>query len=247
MYRSLCARFGVSRQDLRVLDWGCGRGRTVLKLLEMGIDAYGVDIDLKPIQNGIPLMRSRGIAPEQRLFHIRDGCLTPFEDHYFHILLSEQVFEHVSDVDALLEEMHRTAMPGGCGFHVFPAKWRVVEPHLHIPFVHWLPKNQLRYWYLYLMINRAAAWKGMDGKSASEKAMVYYNYSVRKTYYRPLYIICRLFNKHGFDVAIQPNGRPSRALKLIMPFLMFDNKASVKLWTLISSNFRSVELVAMRV
>jgi 2-polyprenyl-3-methyl-5-hydroxy-6-metoxy-1,4-benzoquinol methylase len=49
-----CARhFGISCLDLRVLDWGCGRGTTVAKLVEMGFDAYGVDIDPEPIKNGV--------------------------------------------------------------------------------------------------------------------------------------------------------------------------------------------------
>jgi 2-polyprenyl-3-methyl-5-hydroxy-6-metoxy-1,4-benzoquinol methylase len=51
-----CARqFGVAHSELRVLDWRCGRGMLVAKLLEVGFDAYGVDIDPGPIENGRPL------------------------------------------------------------------------------------------------------------------------------------------------------------------------------------------------
>lgn len=92
-------QFGVDRSTLRVLDWGCGRGRTVIKLLEMGIDAYGVDIDPGPLKNGADAFRGRGEDPEHRLRLIKaDGC-TPFPDGFFHLVLSDQVFEHVRDLD----------------------------------------------------------------------------------------------------------------------------------------------------
>jgi hypothetical protein len=53
------------------------------------------------------------------------------------------------DPDALAAELGRIIAAGGGGMHVFPAKWSIVEPHLHVPIVHWLPKNRLRYWYLW--------------------------------------------------------------------------------------------------
>jgi 2-polyprenyl-3-methyl-5-hydroxy-6-metoxy-1,4-benzoquinol methylase len=74
-----CARhFGISCLDLRVLDWGCGCGTTVAKLVEMGFDAYGVDIDPEPIKNGYPLFLAHGLEPERRLVHIEAGCRTQF-------------------------------------------------------------------------------------------------------------------------------------------------------------------------
>lgn len=97
-----CAEhFGTCRGDVRVLDWGCGRGTTVAKLLEMGFDACGVDVDPEPIQNGHPLFISRGLEPERRLIHIGSDCHTPFQDGFFHAIVSDQVLEHVRDIEAL--------------------------------------------------------------------------------------------------------------------------------------------------
>jgi len=231
-----CAgRLGVPRDTLRVLDWGCGRGRTVLKLLEMGIDAYGVDIDPGPIKNGIPIMEARGLDPQKRLICIGPDLQTPFPDDFFHVVLSEQVFEHVSDLEALAAELFRITTPGGAGLHVFPAKWRVTESHLHIPYVHWLPKNRLRYWYLYLMVNRIPPWRGMEGMSASDRAEVYYRYSVEKTYYRSLKKLRKTLNHNGFDVDIQTGKTPMRKLNVSSKF---------RAWR--AANFNSVELKTVR-
>jgi len=119
-----CGRyFDVTRSKLRVLDWGCGRGMTVAKLLEMGFDAYGVDVDPEPIQNGRPLFLSRGYDPDERLKCIRaDDCRTSFAEGFFHVVLSDQVFEHLPKLDAVASEVARVTMLGGKGLHTCPAK-----------------------------------------------------------------------------------------------------------------------------
>lgn len=45
------SRLGKATKDVRILDLGCGRGTTVLELLDMGFNAYGIDIDSGPISN----------------------------------------------------------------------------------------------------------------------------------------------------------------------------------------------------
>ena len=41
--------------------------------------------------------------------------------------------------------MHeRTIAAPSAALHVFPSQYHVVEQHLRMPFVHWLPKNILR-------------------------------------------------------------------------------------------------------
>ena len=41
-------RHSLEPSDVRILDFGCGRGRLAAKLLEHGFDAYGVDIATPP-------------------------------------------------------------------------------------------------------------------------------------------------------------------------------------------------------
>jgi hypothetical protein len=49
----------------------------------MGVDAYGVDIDSGPINNGLPVMNQLGLDGKKRLFQIKPDCKTPFEDVFF--------------------------------------------------------------------------------------------------------------------------------------------------------------------
>jgi ubiquinone/menaquinone biosynthesis C-methylase UbiE len=202
----------IERENLRILDWGSGRGRTVIKLLEMGIDAYGVDIAAGPLKNGADAFRRRGEDPEHRLRLINADASTPFPDGFFHLVLSDQVFEHVQDLDAVVAELKRVTMPGGMGLHFFPAKWRVVEPHLFVPFVHWLPKNRIRRLYLRAMLKRIPVWEGLEGKTPSQRAQVYYEYSVQKTYYRPLRCIRSTLQRAGFRTRFQASDHRFRRL-----------------------------------
>jgi SAM-dependent methyltransferase len=213
-----CARhFGISCLDLRVLDWGYGRGTTVAKLVEMGFDAYGVDIDPEPIKNGYPLFLAHGLEPQRRLVHIKAGCRTQFADGFFHVILSDQVFEHVRDLDALAREMARLTAIGGYGLHVFPAKWCVIEPHLFLPCLHWLPKNKLRYLYLRFMLRNVPLWQELQEKTAAEQTATYYNYSIEKTYYRPNRLIAQTLSKHGFGVVSHADWQPGGLIRLVSP------------------------------
>ena len=216
------------------------------KLLEMGLDAYGVDIDPGPIENAYSVLKGRGEEPEKRLICIDADYRTPFTDGFFNVIISDQVFEHVHDLEALAAELARIASISSVGLHNFPAKWRVTEPHLFIPFVHWLPKNWIRYWYLRLQLNRIPVWKGLEKGSTPERVQVYFDYSVQKTYYRPLRMVIQTLRKYGFKVRIHATGRPGRRIKLCFPFLFFNNKLSSKFWTWHSTNFREVELATFR-
>ncbi len=40
---------GLDKSQIRIQEWGCGRGRAVARLREMGHAAFGVDIDGRPL------------------------------------------------------------------------------------------------------------------------------------------------------------------------------------------------------
>lgn len=100
-----------------MLDWGCGRGRSVVLLNQEGYAAYGVDIDRSYLNRGEDLFRKRGLDPEQLLAVIDAESRTSWPDGYFHVVFSEQVFEHVKDLDQVASEMNRVSKLGGKGFH----------------------------------------------------------------------------------------------------------------------------------
>jgi hypothetical protein len=119
-------------------------------------------------------MNKLGLDGKKRLFQINPDCKTPFEDGFFHIILSDQVFEHVSDINALTTELSRLTCSQGEGLHFFPAKWCLIELHLFIPIIHWLPKNKLRSWWIRLMLDKIPVWRGMDQQTIDERVETYY-------------------------------------------------------------------------
>ena len=142
----------------RVLDYGCGAGRSVVAGRGLGVDMYGTDVFYGGSQ-------TRAEAEATGLFgdRIRDMSAEriPFDDGYFDLVTNNQVMEHVEDLDATLGEIARVLKPGGVCLSVFPSKdvWR--EGHIGIPFAHRLPKAS-RMRFLYTWALRAAGlgtWK----------------------------------------------------------------------------------------
>ena len=172
--------------ELRVLDWGCGRGRDVLWLRQQGYEAFGIDIDPLPIENGLPLFRSKGYSAD---------CLTLLDNHgrsiytdgFFDYVFSGNVLEHVADIRNVCAEIARVTRGGGGGYHVFPSHRQPIEGHLFMPFVHWLPSGQLRKLLIlvFVLLGREPNWIEVRGSSAFTKAEFYFQYTVTNTFYRP--------------------------------------------------------------
>src|SRR5512133_1262309 len=88
--KKFAASKGKSAGQVRVLDWGCGRGRFVLWLREQGFDAYGVDIDPEPVNNGLPLFEKKG-HHNKPLSVISAAGRTVYEDGFFDFIVTNNV------------------------------------------------------------------------------------------------------------------------------------------------------------
>ncbi len=205
-FRASC---GLEPSKLRIPDWGCGRGRTVGKPLEARYDAWGMDIDAKPIENGRGWFDRHGFDPQTRLLCVRPGDRLPFGADFFHIVVSDQVLEHVENIESCVGEMSRVTMADGLGVHTFPARSCVVEPHLRMPFVHWIPKGLLRdlaiAGFVRLGVERKPYWPDNDGDWRS-RAKGYAKYSRNHTFYRLNGTLRRVFESRCFRAAIVPAG-----------------------------------------
>jgi ubiquinone/menaquinone biosynthesis C-methylase UbiE len=50
------------------------------------------------------------------------GYAIPWPDATFDLIVSEQLFEHVDDLDRAVAELARVTKPGGWGLHLIPVR-----------------------------------------------------------------------------------------------------------------------------
>lgn len=128
-----------------VLDYGCGAGAVVDAARRDGLRAFGADI-LDRRNKSLQKIARAGAAGS--ICIIEDGS-TPLRDETFDVVMSNQVFEHVFNLDTTLGEIRRILKPGGLLLCLFPSDevWR--EGHCGIPFVHWFRRgSRLRLAYM---------------------------------------------------------------------------------------------------
>lgn len=237
------ARLGLEKSEMRILDWGCGRGRSVAKLLQAGYDAYGVDIDLDTTELGRPFFGENGFDFDKRVSLIEANGSVSHPDNNFHFIYSLQVLEHVESLETVVAEIHRITHPGGMGLHIFPSQYRPVEGHLFMPFVHWLPKNSVRKMAIRCCaaVGMEPKWQQLDGSTLAEKVNCYYDFSVRHTYYRDYNVVCAEFSKLNFDASFVSLDHPSIQNRPMLNRLRANKSAEAVLnWAVL--NFKTVEL-----
>ena len=190
------------KSEMKILDWGCGIGRAVAYLRKNGYDCVGIDIDPERIAKAKPFFEKRGILRDELLTLLDENGRTVFPDEHFDFIFSNQVIEHIKDIDAAVSEMSRITKRNGMGFHVFPAHRGFIEEHLHMPFVHWFPKNKLRKLFILLCLTMGMEpkWKRLEKMDRHERADAYYNYTVNNTYYRKYKTIGKIFTQKSFIV-----------------------------------------------
>ncbi|MBV9803783.1 MAG: methyltransferase domain-containing protein [Solirubrobacterales bacterium] len=121
LYRRILSDRGWSlRDETTLLDLGCGDGALVWAFREMGVDAQGCDLELG------------SSAPHLRQIQPRPYQL-PFASRSFDVVVSLAVMEHVQNWTETIDEVARVLKPDGVTLHVFPARFRPLEAHVHVP------------------------------------------------------------------------------------------------------------------
>ena len=74
-----------------------------------------------------------------------------------------------------------------------------------MPFVHWLPKNNLRkkLIHLFVLTGRMPKWTHLKSKTNAERTEDVFRYTVEKTHYRPYRTIEKWFRESGFTVKLE--------------------------------------------
>lgn len=132
-----------------LLDVGCGKGDMVQLAAQHGWESQGVEFFGHGSGTNIKsVLTERGLLGIN--IHEYDGVTFPFPDESFDIVLSNQVFEHVPDLDRILSEVSRVLRPGGALICTFPYQDAIREGHSNVLFAHWFPKSRARVVWLFL-------------------------------------------------------------------------------------------------
>ena len=132
--------------NARVLDLGCGAGGTGYAFACAGSTVVAADIrmDFRHPHDSITYFGTRA---EQ----------LPFSDKSFDIIIMQDVWEHLPDLERSLSEVRRIIDPNGCLYISTPNRWSLLnataDPHWHVPLVSVLPRRKVE-WVIKKLLKR---------------------------------------------------------------------------------------------
>ena len=124
----------------------------------------------------------------------------PFADASFDVVVSNQVFEHVPNMEPALSEICRVLVPNGAFLCLFPSRDVLREGHCGIPLVHWFSReSRIRYPYM-LGLRSLGLGHFKDGKSRRQWSRDFLRWLDDFTFYRRHSEILNTFRGHFEDV-----------------------------------------------
>jgi SAM-dependent methyltransferase len=141
------AQAAVPNAQRTILDLGCGPGTMVLRALEQGYNAWGIDLDDQKITLARAWALERGFPPDvvSRIV-IADAGDMPFGSQYFDVVSSYHVLEHVADLPSVLAEAVRVTKRGGFLDLRAPDYRMSYDTHYSMPWPRFMPPKQSRKW-----------------------------------------------------------------------------------------------------
>ena len=179
----------------KVLDYGCGKGDIVEEGRKRRLQIYGVEAFYggSTIREAV---KDKGLLGAS-ILELDDGTI-PFPDNYFDLVVSNQVLEHVPDLDHVLKEISRVLHSNGTFLCIFPSKDVIREGHCGVPFAHWFPKNTSYRFYWLLLLRKLGFGYNKGEESPREWAKRFCDWLDTYTYYRSKREIKDIFLKY-FD------------------------------------------------
>lgn len=150
----------IQAQKLFILDYGCGEGRFVRRLLDSGFaNVHGTDLLVHGNDREREQTAER-LASQFNFYLMNESGQTPFEDNSVDVVVCNQVMEHVADKESLISEVWRILKRNGFAIFVFPVSDAIIEHHVKLPFFHRadLNKSYTRIFYKALVFIGFGAW-----------------------------------------------------------------------------------------
>lgn len=121
------------------LDIGCGSGLIASELAQHVHEIHGLDPE--------PWARWAQLSAEHPNLHFHAGTFRDMPDELppesVDVAICNQVYEHVDSPADLLSQLHTVLKPQGVCYFAGPNLLWPIEPHVHLPFVHWLPRRMV--------------------------------------------------------------------------------------------------------
>lgn len=197
---ALAPRTGKPPGDIAVLDFGCGRGQLVGQLRRQGWRAFGIEVGEEFVAAGNPFLSGLYADEHPILSMVNAAGSADFPAGFFDIVIADQVFEHVADLNKVAADIARLLKPGGVLLGMFPARFRLIEPHYRLPLVHWLPKGRFQDALIRTMVRSGLGVRPPEGISAETMASVVGIYAATETFYRPNREVAAIFGRHGIQL-----------------------------------------------
>jgi SAM-dependent methyltransferase len=143
--RSLKKYAGFTLSSAICLDIGCSSGLISSIIAPFVGKMIGLEYDIIALRSADQDIRRR-----VQLI-LGDAMYLPFRESSFDVVICTQVYEHVPDDVQLFDEIYRVLKAGGIVFFSGPNWLFPIEPHYHLPFLHWLPQQWADF---YLRITR---------------------------------------------------------------------------------------------
>ena len=126
----------AGKQIERILDIGCSNALVLDTVVEELDPDFAIGIDMDAAVAPVPTAK--------RTVVIGDAMTLPLSSSSIDVVICNHTYEHVPDPHKLFSEIGRVLKADGIVyFSAMNARWPM-EPHYHLPFIHWLPEKIAR-------------------------------------------------------------------------------------------------------
>lgn len=104
----------TGKKDARILEVGCGTGRTLCYITEKlpSAEVYGIDISHEAIRASETTSRMLNFRRNLKFIQC-DASNMPFPDGYFDVIFSQGTLEHFRDISGIINEQKRVLNKSG--------------------------------------------------------------------------------------------------------------------------------------